>query len=276
MKKLILVVISIISLYFLYNYFIYIKDTYAYVIVEDEKEASMIEDYLVRVVSCEMPALYEDEALKAQAIASRTFYLYQGSISSTDQCYLTDEEMLDKWGDDLDKYLNKIKALVQSTENKVMYKNNKLFKSFYFSTSNGYTEDSMYVFSEGNIESVESPWDKNSKNYEYKIILTKEEIVNIIGSFSNIEIISRNDTNHVEYVLIDDEQVTGIEFRNKLGLRSTDFIIEETNGIYTITTYGYGHGVGMSQYGANELAKLGYSYEEILKYYYGDIEIKNY
>ena len=123
-----------------------------------------LEDYLVRVVACEMPALYSNEALKAQAVASRTYALYQRdinnvSLTSQDQCLLSDEEMHSKWGDNYQKYYDIIVSAVNETKGIIMKKNNELFKSFYFSTSNGYTESSLTVFKEGNLESVSSPWD---------------------------------------------------------------------------------------------------------------------
>lgn len=240
-----------------------------------------LENYLIKVVACEMPALYEKEALKAQAIASRTYALYQRDINNVnltvqDQCILTEDKMHEKWGNDYQKYYNIISNAVKETENLVMKKDNELFKSFYFSTSNGFTEDSMSVFKEGNILSVSSPWDKENKNYEVKVYLNKEEIAKNLGEFNTITITKRNETNHVSEVLVDSTLLTGIEFRKKLNLRSTDFDINEVNGTYEITTRGYGHGVGMSQYGANMLAKENKNYESILKYYYGNIEIKNY
>lgn len=240
-----------------------------------------LEKYLVSVVACEMPALYEIEALKAQAIASRTYALYQRdeknvSLTNQDQCVSSEEDLKAKWGSDYDKYLNRISDSVKETRGIVMNKNNKLFKSFYFSTSNGYTEDSISVFKEGNILSVESPWDKENKKYEVKVYFEKSKLEEILGNFNNIEIIKRSNTNHVEEVKVDEKIYTGIEFRTKLGLRSTDFEIKIVNDTYEITTKGYGHGVGMSQFGANMLAKDNKNYEEILKYYYGEIELKKY
>ncbi len=240
-----------------------------------------METYIKSVVACEMPALYNEEALKAQAIASRTFAYYQksignGTISKEDQCYLTEKEMQDKWGVDKDKYYKIISNAVDSTNNLVMKKNNRLFKSYYFSTSNGYTESSQAVFKEGDLVAVESIWDKTSTGYEVTTNFTKDEIISKLGIFDNIVILKRNNTNHVEQVLIDNKSITGVEFRQLLGLRSTDFDIDIIDGIYQITTRGYGHGVGMSQYGANQMAKQGKTYQEILKYYYGNIEITNY
>lgn len=237
-----------------------------------------LENYIKSVVACEMPALYDKEALKAQAIAARTYALYQksighGIISKEDQCYLSESEMKSKWENNKDKYYKLISDAVDATQDLVMKKNGRLFKSYYFSTSNGYTENSINVFGDGDLVSVESIWDKTSTGYETTTNFTKDDIVSKIGIFDNIVILKRNNTNHVEQVMIDSKVVSGIEFRKLLGLRSTDFDISIIDGTYAITTHGYGHGVGMSQYGANQLAKQGKSHQEILKYYYGDIEI---
>lgn len=240
-----------------------------------------LEKYLVGVVACEMPALYETEALKAQAITSRTYALYQRdeknvSLTNQDQCIKTEEELKETWKDKYDEYYNRIKNAVNDTKGTVMKKDNKLFKSFYFSTSNGFTEDSITVFKEGNISSVSSPWDKENKKYEVVVYFEKEKLSEVLGEFNTIEITKRNTTNHVEEVKVDDKIYSGIEFRKLLNLRSTDFEINQVNDTYEIKTRGYGHGVGMSQFGANMLAKDSKTYEEILKYYYGDIELKKY
>lgn len=240
-----------------------------------------LEKYLVSVVACEMPALYEIEALKAQAIASRTYALYQRdekgvNLTNQDQCISSEEELKSKWNNNFDNYKNRIEMAVNSTKGIVMKKDDKLFKSFYFSTSNGYTEDSVTVFKEGNITSVSSPWDKENKKYEVTNYFEKKDLINVLGNFSVIKITKRNSTNHVEEVTVDDRKYSGIEFRKLLNLRSTDFEINNINDTYEIKTRGYGHGVGMSQFGANMLAKQSKNYIEILKYYYGDIELKNY
>lgn len=240
-----------------------------------------LEKYLVGVVACEMPALYETEALKAQAITSRTYALYQRdeknvSLTNQDQCIKTEEELKETWKDNYDEYYNRIQNAVNDTKGTVMKKDDKLFKSFYFSTSNGFTEDSITVFKEGNISSVSSPWDKENKKYEVVVYFEKEKLSEVLGDFNTIEITKRNTTNHVEEVKVDDKIYSGIEFRKLLNLRSTDFEINQVNDTYEIKTRGYGHGVGMSQFGANMLAKESKTYEEILKYYYGDIELKKY
>ena len=246
-----------------------------------------LEEYIIGVVAGEMPASFEMEALKAQAVTSRTYAMYKINntkenydIETTvdDQVYITTDEMKEKWGNDYELYYNKIKDAVYSTQNLVMKKDNKIFKSYYFAMSNGTTADSSTVFGESTTTSVESPWDNESLN---KFLVTTEftsnEIktkLNIKEDITNIEILSRDKTNRVEKIKVNNKTYTGIEFRQLLSLRSTDFTISKIENDYSITTKGYGHGVGMSQYGANGMAKEKYTYDEILKYYYQDIEIE--
>ena len=240
-----------------------------------------IEEYIIGVVAGEMPALFEEEALKAQAIASRTYLvnhlLSNETISNTtdDQVYLTKEEMQSKWQDDYEKYYNKIKQAVQSTKGLIMYYENKPIKSYYFSTSNGYTESSLNVFNEQRdyLAIVESPFDKDNS---YTTTLSRQEFctkLNISCNKITITNIELDNSNRVSKITINNQEYSGIELRKLLSLRSTDFTINIKDTTIEITTKGYGHGVGMSQYGANNMAKLGYTYEEILKYYYQDIEI---
>lgn len=244
-----------------------------------DKESLKIEEYLIGVVACEMPASFHEEALMAQAVSART-YLYNElskdlnkQLTDDDQCFNTVDEMKNKWKDEYEKYYEKISNAVKNTKDLVMKKDGNLFKSYYFSTSNGYTESSLSVFNEQLLDSVASEWDKYANNYEVNTTFNRSSLEKILGSFSKIEIISRNNTNHVLEVKVDDKTYTGIEFRKLLSLRSTDFTIKQDNDNYIITTKGYGHGVGMSQYGANYLANNNYNYQEILEYYYQNIEI---
>ena len=242
-----------------------------------------IEEYIIGVVAGEMPALFHEEALKAQAIASRTYLINHlqnnSTISNTtdDQVYLTKEEMQDKWKEDYDKYYNKIKEAVTATKDLIMYYNNEPIKAYYFSTSNGYTASSMSVFNEQRdyLTSVESPFDQdNSKTIE----ISKQDFctkLNIQCSQISITNITKDNSNRVSKITINNKEYKGTQIRKLLSLRSTDFTINIKDTTIEITTKGYGHGVGMSQYGANNMAKLGYTYEEILKYYYQDIEISS-
>lgn len=246
-----------------------------------------LEEYIIGVVAGEMPASFELEALKAQAVTSRTYAMYKINsnkdkydveTTTDDQVYITPIEMKEKWNQDYEFYYNKVKEAVNSTKNLVMKKDNKIFKSYYFAMSNGTTVDSVSVFGEDTSNSVSSPWDNESLN---KFIVTTdftlEELknkLNIKENIRSIEIINRDKTNRVEKIKVNKKTLTGIEFRQRLNLRSTDFTISQTDNIYSITTKGYGHGVGMSQYGANGMAKENKNYKEILEYYYQDIKIE--
>lgn len=252
--------------------------------INNEVKELNLEEYIVGVVAGEMPASFDIEALKAQAIASRTYALYKKEntnsaleITTDDQIYNTIEQMKTKWQNDFQTYYNKILNAVNSTKHLIMKKDNKLFKSFYFAMSNGYTEDSIAVFSEDNIKSVSSPWDNESINkFKVSTTYTIDKLKELLkqDNINNIEILSRDKTNRVEKIKVNNKTYTGIEFRKLLTLRSTDFTIEKKDNSYVITTKGYGHGVGMSQYGANGMAKENYKYDEILKYYYQDIKIE--
>ena len=244
-----------------------------------------LEEYIIGVVAGEMPASFNTEALKAQAVASRTYAVYKMGLNkdttlktnTDDQVYITVDEMKQKWESSFDTYYNKIKEAVESTKNLVMKKNNEVFKSYYFAMSNGYTEDSIAVFSDNTSSSVSSPWDNETlNNFKVTKEFKKSELktkLNMNEDITSIKILSRDKTNRVEKLTVNNKTFTGIEFRKLLTLRSTDFEIEDNGSSYLITTKGYGHGVGMSQYGANGMAEDNYKYNEILKYYYQNIEI---
>ena len=245
-----------------------------------------LEDYVVGVVSCEMPASFNIEALKAMAVAARTFALYKLntnknyklSTTTKDQCYITKERMKKNWGNNFDRNYKKILKAVSDTTNEYMTYKNKIIISFYFSISNGYTENCENVFSQklDYLKSVDSSWDKE---YSYKTKTVKFKVkdffnkLNIKSNKINNIKISRSKTGRINKIIINNKEFKGTKFRSLLGLRSTDVDIKEEKNYIYITTRGYGHGVGMSQYGANAMAKKGYKYDEILKYYYKGIKI---
>ena len=261
------------------------KEIYVNLTLDDKNEELKLEEYILGVVACEMPASFNYEALKAMAVASRTYalsrekdeYIY---MTLTDQCYNNTENMKEKWKEYYDKYYEIISKAVEETKGEYISYNNKPIKAFYFANSNGYTEDVKNVFQEdlSYLESVSSPWDIDTSAYLKEKTFTLEEIQTKLNvdKIEDINILSRNLTNRVEKVSVNNTVYTGVEFRKLLGLRSTDFDIKINTDNITITTRGYGHGVGMSQYGANGMAKAGYSYKEILKYYYKDVEILMY
>lgn len=242
-----------------------------------------LENYVVGVVAGEMPALFQEEALKAQAVAARSYVLskekdgnYEVSASTSDQVFLTSYEMKEKWQNDYDEYYNKILNAVKKTTGEVLTKDNKILKAFYFSMSNGYTENSKDVFGEDLTQSVESPFEISLSNFEIVKEFSKSELLEKLGVDNlNIENQQISETKHTSSIIIGGKEFSGIEVRKLLNLRSTDFEIKQVGENFNIITRGYGHGVGMSQYGANELARSGKSYKEILAYYYKNTKLVN-
>lgn len=242
-----------------------------------------LEKYVIGVVAAEMPASFEIEALKAQAIAARTYLINTMSINklvdttTSNQVYIDEIAMKEKWKDNYQKYYDKIKLSVNSTKGKIITYKEKPIKAFYHSRSNGYTDSSLNVFNEqyDYLNIVESKWEEQNTEI---ITINKQDFCHKLGITCNtilIDNIVKDQSNRVESILINEKKYTGIEIRKLLSLKSTDFEIKINGDIISITTKGYGHGVGMSQYGANEMAKSGYNYEEILKYYYQNTEISN-
>ena len=243
-------------------------------------------DYLIGVVSSEMPASFNLEALKAQSVLARTYALKakQTGKKLTDtvstQSYIDIDQMKNKWGNSFNTYYNKIKNAVENTNGEYLSYNGNYIEALYHSTNNGKTESSLDVF--GNyypyLISVSSEYDKNASSYLRTINMPLDTISNKLGlslnSDSVISILSYTDGGNIKEININGNNFSGKKVRELLGLRSADFDISISDNNANITTRGYGHGVGMSQYGANGMAKDGYNYKEILKYYYKDCEIK--
>lgn len=242
-----------------------------------------IEEYLVGVVGAEMPASFNKEALKAQAIIARTYALRaseRGSIltdNSGTQNYKSNEQLRAMWGSSYQTYYQKVKSAVQETKGVYLTYNGVIIDAVYHSTSNGQTENAEFVW--GNafpyLTSVLSPYDTSNSSYSKSVTLGYEVISSKLGisidSTSDIQILSKTVGMRVDKILIDGVEFTGVNIRNKLGLRSADFDIVKSEEGLTFTTRGYGHGVGLSQYGANGMANHGYDYASILRHYYRGI-----
>ena len=284
-KKLLLILVVLIPLTIIsFNKketnFIMAENNNINVVYNSEVINMPLEEYVIGVVAAEMPALFEVEALKAQAITARSYALAtlkeKESIEATinDQVYISKEEMKEKWKDNYLKYLNKITNAVEETSNLVIKHNDEIIKTYYFSKSNGYTANSEKVF---NIKKEYLDVIKSiDKDNYYEITMSKEQFCsNLKLNCQKITITNelRDNSNRVKEITINNTIYKGTKLRKLLNLRSTDFKIE-VNDIVKITTNGYGHGVGMSQYGANMLAKEGYNYMDILNYYYKNIEIE--
>lgn len=253
--------------------------------INDELLTLPLEDYVIGVVAQEMPASFSDEAIKAQSVAARTFALYnlqsKQYLTTSMQAYISVEQMQEKWQDEFDYYYNKIKNLVLETKDLVLTYNGELIKSYYYAMSNGMTEDSLVVFNEDlpYIKEVESDYDNESLNkFKYDKVMSRQEFCNKLDISCNkitISSIKRDVSNRVTSLKINNKDFSGVEVRQLLDLRSTDFAISIDEYV-TITTKGYGHGVGMSQYGANGMAKDNKNFVEILQHYYQNVEIEKY
>lgn len=264
------------------------KDNTIYVsaLVNNKKTDLSLEDYIVGVVSCEMPASFDIEALKAMSVAARTYALYESERNKTlktttdDQCYIDESAMKEKWKNNFDKYYNKINNAVNDTKGEYMTYNDKTIIAFYFSISNGKTENVENVFSQklDYLVSVDSSWDKRNNSNEKDIKMKVSDFLKKLNindnKIKNIKI-DRSNTNRINNIKINNKNYKGTKFRSLLNLKSTDIEIKYDNDYVYIHTVGYGHGVGMSQYGANYMAQDGYKYDDILKHYYKGVKIVN-
>ncbi|MBC5626727.1 stage II sporulation protein D [Clostridium sp. NSJ-49] len=262
-----------------------------------------LEEYICGVISNEMPATFELEALKAQAVAART-YLASKKIKNcvkangADICdsvhcqvYTSKEVRLELWQEsDREKNWNKIVEAVESTKGQVMsYQNELVLYPQFFSTSSGMTENSvdLYWADIPYLKSVESTGEEIAPKFESEVSMTINEFINKFEesypqsslNASNIEssinVISRSEAGGVKEIQVAGETIRGQDFRFLYGLNSSNFTYEINDGNIIFKCKGYGHGVGMSQWGANVMAKEGKTYNEIIKHYYTGVEITN-
>ncbi|MEG2351519.1 MAG: stage II sporulation protein D [Bacilli bacterium] len=245
-----------------------------------------LEEYLIGVVAAEMPASFNEEALKSQAVVARTYtlkLLETGRTLTDDfstQEYKDNSQLKVLWLNDYDKYYNKIKNAVVITKGQYLTYNNKIIDAVYHSTSNGYTEDAKNVWGSQvpYLKSVPSLSDTSASSYEKVISKEFSELSSVFNFDFNdsavIEIVSKNSSNRVTSVKINDKTYSALDLRSMLNLRSTDFDFTMEKGKLIITTRGYGHGVGMSQYGANAMGIAGNSYIQILTHYYMGVSLK--
>ena len=245
-----------------------------------------LEDYVIGVVGAEMPALFSSEALKAQAVIARTYALKANSVgrvlsdNESSQSYKSDGELYNLWGANYSSYYNRIRKAVMSTKGMYLTYNGSFIEAVYHSTSNGFTEDSLNVW--GNyypyLISVDSSFDTSNPSFSMSKSFSYDELSSKLGIDVSVDsvfnILGLTGSGRVGSISVDGNYFSGVDFRSKLGLRSTDFDILKTDGGVVFTTRGYGHGVGMSQYGANGMGKAGYSFSDILFHYYPGVSLE--
>lgn len=249
-------------------------------------------DYIVGVVAAEVPVSFEKEAIKAQSVAARTFLVHSrenpkhenADICADFECcqaYLSRDELKEKWGKNYDKYIKIIETAVSETDGEYLsYKGEPAFAAFH-SSSAGLTENGDYPY----LQSVDTPEDEKSvPNYITTVklqdidfrdtVLYLKPEADMTGDAEKwVGKTELDDSGRVESMTIGGLEFTGAELRKLFSLRSTAFKLEHADGEFKFTVTGYGHGVGMSQYGANVLAKDGKDYREILAHYYPGTEL---
>ena len=248
------------------------------------------EEYIIGVLAGEMPAKFELEALKAQAVAARSYVLKKIAQNKTEeydildtvmnQVYLDEEQMKNKWQDNYEEYFNKLKQAVLETKGEYLTYNGEVIQAFFFSTSTGKTENVEEVFQEAlpYLRSVDSSWDSEispvfSEVNTFKLSEFYQRLNLNYSENLDIDVLETTSTGRIKKIKINGQEFSGTDISQKLNLRSNFFTIIKSGEYVTITTKGYGHGVGMSQYGAQGMAKAGYKYDEILKHYYQGVEI---
>ncbi|MGG4493324.1 stage II sporulation protein D [Brevibacillus reuszeri] len=264
-------------------------------------ETLPLETYITGVVAAEMPAEFELEALKAQALAARTYIVRRlnegkfddvpegGQVLDTvrHQVYMDEGQRRERWKDQYEWKNQRITQAVKETAGIVLTYNGEPIDATFFSTSNGFTENSDEYWEKPipYLKSVASPWDIQSPRYEETVIKSTAELEKDLG----VKLVQEASTNGAWYriertttgnrvgkISIGGKEFTGREFREKLNLNSSSFTMELKGSQVFITTKGYGHGVGMSQWGANGMAKNGKNAEQIVKYFYQGINLQDY
>ena len=248
------------------------------------------EEYIVGVLAGEMPVSFELEALKAQAVAARSYALtkinqntnneYDVIDTINNQVYLDNDKLKSSWGTSYDKNINKIKEAVSETRGEYLVYDGKVVNAFFFSTSVGKTENCEDVFGSKvpYLVSVSSTWDEEvspvfSVDNKYTL---NDFYAGLDLSYKDtitVNVLETTSTGRIKKIKINDVEFTGSDIAKRLSLKSSFFKIRQEGNIVYINTKGYGHGVGMSQYGALGMAKKGYKYNEILKHYYKGVEI---
>ena len=263
-------------------------------------ETLTVADYLWRVVAAEMPASFEGEALRAQAVCARTYSFWKQAVGSHEadgadvcadssccQAYISPEDAAQRWGENERAWSAKIAGAVAATDGQVLTYGGALIQAVFFSSANGSTADAAEVWGRSlpYLVPVDSPEGDEVPNYRSTVTLSADDIRRLVqkagldcdlsggpeGWFRNL---TRSASGRVASVELGGVELSGGAARNLFSLRSASFDVAEEDGTLTFSVTGYGHGVGMSQYGANAMAKAGSNWREILAHYYTGAELQ--
>lgn len=260
-----------------------------------------LDDYILGVISAEMPATFEQEALNAQAVVARTYTIYtishnKGKHANADICddskccqaWISKEDRLSKWDENArDENWNKIELAVKNTVGKIITYQGEPIDAFFHANSGGITETPINVWGGSNypyLQSVQTSGEDAYSQYSSDVLLTKSEFENKIRQKhpnlsinyqenDAIKITEYTDSGRVKTIKIGNINISGVEMRTLLGLKSTNFNVTLDDENIKFAVVGYGHGVGMSQTGADAMAKEGSNFEEIIKHFYTGVEI---
>ncbi len=275
-----------------------IKFTYLDAKSGELKEAKL-EEYIVGVIAAEMPALYHIEALKAQAVAARSYIIKRMNEENPDhpkaavcndfahcKAHIEKEEAKEKWGEEKwEEYWDKLNFVAEATQGEVMTYEEEVLEAFFFAGSGGKTENSEDVWGEERpyLKSVESPGDSTNEKLLSKKEISNSEVRELLKGIDKsveqgnkkikIEGLTRTEGGSVKTIKIEGIRLKGVEARKLFGLKSANFLIEANETEVVFNVRGNGHGVGMSQSGANYMAENGKNYTEILSHYYTNIQI---
>lgn len=267
----------------------------------EQVEEIALDEYLYGVVSAEMPASFEEEALKAQAVVARTYTIYKiwqnsGKHEGADICddstccqaWISKEDRLARWEEESQQSnWNKIVTAVDSTKGKIITYEGEPINAFFHSNSGGKTETTINVWGGDSypyLQSVATLGEEEYSQYASEVSLSKQEFIDKIKEkhedFSIdleeencIQILEYTEGNRVKTIRMGNLELSGVEVRTLLGLRSANFTVTIEQDTIKFSVIGYGHGVGMSQTGADSMAKQGSNYEEIIKHFYTGVEI---
>lgn len=261
-----------------------------------------LREYVIGAVASEMPITWSDAALQAQAVAAHTYLLYSrdhndtsalgGAWLSADpaqrQGFMTDEVLHSYWGTHYNENYSRLSALVDQVLNTIITYEDKPAAASYFAISNGRTEASQNVWTESlpYLQGVDSSWDKEVEGYAQTITLSSTQMHSALVTGLNIRPdgfmpsqyfsnFTYTDAGYIQMLQVCGQETLGTVLRSALNLRSNCFTIEWDGNNFQITTYGYGHGVGLSQTGAQEMGKNGNSWQEILQHYFPGTSLSN-
>ncbi|MBE6147324.1 MAG: stage II sporulation protein D [Firmicutes bacterium] len=242
-------------------------------------EQMKVDSYIFGIVARELPSIFHDEALKAQAVIARTYVMKRLKnnlpIKNSDKLgvYQDKRYLKDIWGKNYQSYIKKIKQAIKETDGEALMFDGDFIDAYYHLASNGKTEDSSNVLKLAYpyLVSVPSEWDTKNEYVSRRIVPNDylSKLLNVpISKNTHFEILMKSIGHRVKYVKFGDKVFDGFLLSRRLGLDSNDFSVSINDDYTTFTTRGHGHGLGLSEYGAEGMARSGYNYQQILNHYY--------